>query len=336
MRLRVSVDAMGGDFGPSVVVPAVLEILQSQPKVSFLLCGDKQLISKTIGNKISQDILSRIDFRHAPGVVGGDEKPSATLRSKSDSSMAAAIRAVHEGDADACVSGGNTGALMALGLFILGVLPGVTRPAICSEIPTQRGSCLVLDLGANTDCSAEQLKQFALLGSLTAENLFSVKSPSVKLLNIGSESTKGNQMIQQTAKLLQNQSCINYQGFIEGDGLFAGMADVVVCDGFSGNIALKASEGTARLIGHRFSDFFNQDWRTRLVSALIGNRLSKLKLSMQPASYNGAYLLGLNAVLIKSHGGADKLGFKAALNAALTAAEHQLPSKLAPILKKHT
>ena len=333
MPLRISVDAMGGDLGPTIVVAAVKESLRAYPDVSFLLCGDKDVLRAEIGDDLGEDLGSRIKLRHSLSIVDGNDKPSSIVRAKADSSMAVAIGALAEGDADACVSGGNTGALMALGLFTLGLLPGISRPAVCSEIPTKTGTSLVLDLGANTDCSAQQLFQFALLGALTMQQLYAIPAPSVKLLNIGSESRKGNTIIQQAAELLQTQPQLNYQGFIEGHGLFAGEADVIVCDGFSGNIALKSSEGTANLIGHTITQFFNKGWRSKLAASLLGESLSQLKLSIQPGFYNGAYFLGLSGVIIKSHGGADKLAFKAALNSAIAAAQHQLPSKLAAILE---
>ena len=334
MPLKISVDAMGGDHGPSTVVPAVVESLRAHNNLHFILCGNKELILAEGVNQLESSLRGRIEIHHTLSAVGGDDKPSSVIRSKTDSSMAMAIQAIANNEADVCVSAGNTGALMALGLFQLGVLPGISRPAICSTIPTKKGSCLVLDLGANTDCSAEQLAQFALLGSLSAECLFGSKSPTIKLLNIGTESIKGNLVIQECADLLQSRSELNFQGFIEGSGLFVGEADVVVCDGFSGNIALKASEGTAKLIGHRFAQFLKQDWRTKLAGLILGKRLSQLELSLQPEFYNGALLMGLKGVVVKSHGGADMLGFKAAINTAIESAQHQLPSKLSSKLNQ--
>jgi glycerol-3-phosphate acyltransferase PlsX len=333
MPLKISVDAMGGDFGPTVVVPAVFESLKAHSDVHFSLFGNKTLIQAEIDKYGAKTFQNSIELFHCNSVIDGNDKPSSVIRNKADSSMAMAVRALTEGHADVCVSAGNTGALMALGLYLLGVLPGVYRPAICSAIPTQHGSCLVLDLGANTDCSAKQLLQFAQLGSVAAECLFSTTSPTVKLLNIGTESIKGNQVIQQSAELFKRQDNLNYQGFVEGDGLFAGHADVVVCDGFSGNIALKSCEGTAKLISNKFSLFLKQNWRTKLASSLLGNYLSDLNLSLRPEFYNGAYLLGLNGVVVKSHGGTDVLGFSAALNMAIESAQHQLLSKLSSKLK---
>ena len=329
----IAVDAMGGDNSPNKTICGIKEYLTKKKDVYFRIFGRR----KSIENELLKHSINKNLFEiiNCDDVVENNDTPLAAAKKK-NTSMWQSINDVKNKKSDVIVSAGNTGALFVISKLSINMIENISKPALAALWPNKIDMNIVLDLGANIDCSSEQLKQFALLGSLTAEHLFSVKSPSVRLLNIGSETTKGNLMIQQAAELLQNESSINYQGFIEGDGLFAGMADIVVCDGFSGNIALKASEGAAKLIGHRFSEFLNQDWRTRLASTLIGNRLSKLKLSMQPAFYNGAYLLGLNAVLIKSHGGADKLGFKAALNTAIAAAEHQLPSKLAPILEKHT
>ena len=328
MPLTISVDAMGGDLGPQIAVPAVVESLWAHTHVSFLLFGNQEIINAEIPLKLEKHVRRRLEVRHTSTTVDANDKPSSVIRSKLDSSMAMSMSAVAEGEADVCVSAGNTGALMALGLFQLGVLPEISRPAICSPIPTEKGNCLVLDLGANTDCSAQQLLQFAQLGSLTAECLFGSQSPSIKLLNIGTETIKGNLLIQDCARLIKSQSNLNYQGFIEGNGLFAGEADVVVCDGFSGNIALKASEGTASLIGKRLSQFFKQSWRNKLASFILGKSLSQLEVSLQPEFYNGAILIGLNGVVVKSHGGTDVLGYKAAINTAIESAQHQLPKQL--------
>ncbi|MCS5587801.1 MAG: phosphate acyltransferase PlsX [Porticoccaceae bacterium] len=335
MPVRISVDAMGGDFGPSVVVAAVKASLAANSDVTALLYGDRDILASEIGDDLDAELKSRLEVRHSPSLVDADDKPSVVVRSKGDSSMALAIRAIADGEADACISAGNTGALMALSLFNLGTLSGISRPAICSEIPTDNGPCLLLDLGANLDCSAAQLSQFATLGSLTAQKLLGISMPSVGLLNVGSEASKGNGLIQATAELLEADPSINYQGFVEGDGIFQAVADVIVCDGFSGNVALKAGEGVAKLINRRISEFCLGNWWLRLVSLLMGNRLLQLKSSIQPSLFNGAYLLGLNGVVVKSHGAADILGFTAGLDTAIKAARHQLPSILSPILKKN-
>jgi glycerol-3-phosphate acyltransferase PlsX len=335
MPVRISVDAIGGDFGPSVVVEALLVSLAKNPDVTALVYGDRDLLAAQIGDRLNADLSSRLEIRHSSSVVGCDDKPSAVVRSKTDSSMALAVRSVADGEADACVSAGNTGALMALSLFTLGTLPGISRPAICANIPTSNGCSLMLDLGANVDCSPNQLYQFAVLGSHTAKISLAIEQPSLCLLNVGSEAGKGNSLIQDTAELLQAESTINYQGFVEGDGIFRGEADVIVCDGFSGNVALKSAEGIAKHINQKLSGFCSDNWWSRLLSQLMGNRLRGFKSSIQPSLFNGAHLLGINGVVVKSHGGADVAGFLSALETAIVAARHQLPSVLSPILEKN-
>jgi glycerol-3-phosphate acyltransferase PlsX len=238
--------------------------------------------------------------------------------------MALALKSIKDGEAQACISAGNTGVLMALSLFTLGTLPSISRPAICAEIPTDNGNKLMLDLGANVDCSARQLYQFAVLGTHTAKLALGIANPTVRLLNVGSEAGKGNNLVQSTAEMLELDDSLNYQGFIEGDGIFQGRADVIVCDGFSGNVALKAGEGVARFIYQKLSK----------LSAGQEQQFADLKSSIQPSLFNGAYLLGINGVVVKSHGGADVQGFANALERAINAARQQLPSALAPELEK--
>jgi glycerol-3-phosphate acyltransferase PlsX len=277
-----------------------------------------------------QSLLSRIDIRHCDDQVDDGDKPSDAIRHKLDSSMGQAIQAVANGEASACISAGNTGALMALGRRSLKMLPGISRPAICSSFPTVKGRCYMLDLGANLDCSAEQLAQFAVLGALTASELDSLANPKVGLLNVGQEPGKGGQVITQTAELLSLDSAVNYCGYIEGDGIFQGLADVVVCDGFTGNVALKATEGAARMIGGMITDVLAKTWFTKL---LMAAPLAALKAKLDPSQYNGAFLLGLNGVVVKSHGGADAESYSHALEVAIAAAKHNLPEVLSPILQ---
>ena len=324
MTVNISIDAMGGDFGPNVTMEAITRVLDNHPDVNALVFGDRSALLGAIGDNLNPNIRSRLDIYHCESQVNGDDKPSNAVRSKQDSSMALALKSIKDGDAQACISAGNTGVLMAFSLFTLGTLPGISRPAICAEIPTDQGSKLMLDLGANVDCSAQQLYQFAVLGSHTAKLALDITEPSVRLLNVGSEAGKGNNLVQTTARILEQDPSINYQGFVEGDGIFQGQADVIVCDGFSGNVALKASEGVARYIYQK-------------LSRLSGGREDEfvdLKSSIQPSLFNGAYLLGINGVVVKSHGGADVQGFSNALERAVNAARHQLPSVLSPELEK--
>ena len=323
MSVKISIDAMGGDFGPSVTMEAIIRMLTDNSDVSALVFGNLSEMQSCIDKNLSTNISSRIELCHCETQVDCHDKPSRVVRSKQDSSMAGALNSLNDGEVDACVSAGNTGVLMALSLFRLGCLPGISRPAICAEIPTVNGSKLMLDLGANVDCTPEQLYQFAILGSHTANLTLDITNPSLRLLNVGSEAGKGNNLVQVAAKMLEANPKLNYQGFIEGDGIFKGIADVIVCDGFSGNVALKAGEGVARHIYQKLST---------LADNLKGD-LAAVKASIQPSVFNGAYLLGINGVVVKSHGGADTQGFAKALERAINAARQKLPAALSPLLE---
>lgn len=325
MDVNISIDAMGGDFGPSVTMEAVIRVLAHHSDVSVLVFGDSSVLNQYIDKTLSPSILSRLELYHCESQVDCNDKPSHAIRSKQDSSMALALKSVSDKRTQACVSAGNTGVLMALSLFIIGALPGISRPAICAEIPTDKGNKLMLDLGANVDCSAEQLHQFAILGSHTANLTLEIDHPSVRLLNVGSEAGKGNNLVQATAEMLEANDFLNYQGFVEGDGIFQGVADVIVCDGFSGNIALKTGEGVAKHIYQKISE----------LSSHLKHEFAELKSSIQPSLFNGAYLLGIDGVVVKSHGGADVDGFANALERAINAARHQLPSVLSPLLDQN-
>ena len=324
MSVKISIDAMGGDFGPSVTMEAIIRVLADNPDVTARVYGSLSEMQSCIDKNLSSSISSRIELCHCESQIDCHDKPSRVVRSKQDSSMALALKSLNEGAVDACVSAGNTGVLMALSLFVVGTLPGISRPAICAEIPTATGSKLMLDLGANVDCTAEQLYQFAILGSLTANLTLDITSPRLRLLNVGSEAGKGNSLVQATAKILEANPRLNYQGFIEGDAILKGVADVIVCDGFSGNVALKACEGVARHIYQKLAEH----------TAALNEDLAAIKASIQPSLFNGAYLLGINGVVVKSHGGADIQGFANALERAINAARHQLPVALAPLLKQ--
>ena len=324
MTIKISIDAMGGDFGPSVTMEAIIRVLSNNSDVSALVFGNLSEMQSCIDKNLSSDISSRIELHHCESRIDCHDKPSRVVRTKQESSMALSLKSLKEGAVDACVSAGNTGVLMALSLFALGCLPGISRPAICAEIPTARGSKLMLDLGANIDCCAEQLYQFATLGSHTANLTLGITNPSVRLLNVGSEAGKGNNLVQATAKLLEANPRLNYQGFIEGDGILKGVADVIVCDGFSGNVALKACEGVARHIYQKLAAYSND----------VNDDLAAIKASFQPSLFNGAYLLGIDGVVVKSHGGADIQGFANALERAINAARYQLPTALTPLLKQ--
>ena len=266
---------------------------------------------------------------HASEVVTADEPPSKALRNKKDSSMRVAINLVHEGKADACVSAGNTGALMATARFVLKTLTGIDRPAIISSLPTQNDSIVrMLDLGANVDCSAENLFQFAVMGSIVAQAISGIDQPRLGLLNVGAEENKGNVQVKETAELLTQCADINYIGYVEGDAIFSGDSDVIVCDGFVGNIALKTCEGLAKLIGRFVKDTINKDLVSRIASVPAAPLLRRLGKRLDPRRRNGATFVGLNGIVIKSHGGADMLAFISAIEQAMLEVEKNIPQRI--------
>lgn len=322
--VRVAVDAMGGDYGPSVTVPAALECLARDDRLEVVLVGREGDIRRCLNAPPPR----RLTIRHCDDVVAMGDRPSAVLRSKRITSMRAALELVQSGGAAACVSAGNTGALMALGTYLLQTSPGIDRPAICTAIPALGGHCYLLDLGANVDCSSEHLHQFALMGSVIASVLDDNPSPRVALLNIGVEETKGNERVKLAATLIGEDTRLNYIGYIEADGMFEGSADVVVCDGFVGNVALKASEGTARLIALRGAEAFRRSWVTRLIGLLALPVARRVRDSIDPQAYNGALLLGLHGVVVKSHGHAQIEGFAHAIETARLAVDREMVSLL--------
>jgi phosphate acyltransferase len=329
----IAIDAMGGDFGPHCVVPASIACLAEFPSLHLVLVGQSSVIEPLIAAYPDVD-RARLRVQSADEVIGMDEKPAQALRGKPDSSMRVALELLRDGQARACVSAGNTGALMALSRYVLKTLPGIDRPAMVSAIPTQTGFCHLLDLGANVDCSAEHLYQFAVMGSVAAEAL-GVASPRVALLNVGTEEIKGNQQVKLAASLLQQAKGLNYIGFIEGDGVYRGEADVVVCDGFVGNILLKSSEGLAGMIVQRIEALFSSSVFARLVGLLARPFLRRLRQELAPAQHNGASFLGLQGIVIKSHGAAGPEGFQSAIRRALTEIEENLPQRLHGKLGEH-
>ncbi|WP_302850303.1 phosphate acyltransferase PlsX [Geopseudomonas aromaticivorans] len=322
----IAIDAMGGDFGPHCIVPACLDSLVEYPSLQLILVGQPSVIEALIAEHPAVD-RSRLRIHPASEIVTMDERPAQVLRGKPDSSMRQALELVRRGEAQACVSAGNTGALMALSRYLLKTLPGIDRPAMVTAIPTARGSCHLLDLGANIDCSAEHLYQFAVMGAVAAEALGIVR-PRVALLNVGTEEIKGSQQVKLAATLLQQARELNYVGFVEGDGLYRGEADVVVCDGFVGNIVLKASEGLAALIVARLEALFRSGVGPRLVGLLALPLLRRLQDDLRPARHNGASFLGLQGIVVKSHGGAGPEGFRSAIRRALAEIRENLPQRL--------
>ena len=317
---------MGGDFGPRNIVQASIACLLATPSLHLTLVGQSSLLEELIARHSGVD-RSRLRVVHASEVITMDERPSQALRGKPDSSMRVALGLLAEGKAHACVSAGNTGALMALSRFVLKTLPGIDRPAMVAAMPTRGGYCQLLDLGANVDCTAEHLYQFAVMGSVAAEALGVVR-PRVALLNVGTEDIKGNQQVKLAAGLLQAAPGLNYIGFVEGDGLYRGEADVVVCDGFVGNVLLKSSEGLALMIGERIERLFRRNLLSRLVGLMARPVLGRLKADLAPARHNGASFLGLQGIVVKSHGSADAQGFQSAIQRALIEIQENLPQRL--------
>ena len=322
---------MGGDHGPDVIIPAAIRALAAHPDIKLILVGDEVVLAEKLkAHHVDND--SRFIIHHASQQVAMDESPSLALRGKKDSSMRVAINLVKDGTAAACVSAGNTGALMATAKFVLKTLPGIERPAIVSALPTMKGHTYVLDLGANVDSSAEQLVQFAIMGSVLAESIEGRKNPTIGLLNIGSEEMKGNERVKEAAALLAKTD-LNYFGFVEGDGLYRGDVDVVVCDGFVGNIALKASEGVVHMMRHYLRQSFTRNIFTKLVGLIASPILKHFRDELDPRAYNGANFIGLQGIVIKSHGGADEIGFANAINIAIIEAEQDVPKNISQHLE---
>ncbi len=314
--LTLSIDTMGGDDAPDMVIDGINLALERLENVRFVLFGDEARVKPLVEAKPRVQTVSEI--RHAAGVVTNDAKPAAALRSGRQSSMRLAINAVHEGEASGVISAGNTGALMAMAKFVLKTLPGISRPAIATYYPTQRGESVMLDLGANIDCDANNLVQFAIMGEVFARNVLGLENPSVGLLNVGEEDLKGNAAVKTAALLLQESDLpIKFHGFIEGDDIGKGAVDVVVTDGFTGNIALKTAEGTARMFGAFLREALTSSFLARMGAALATPALNTFKMRVDPRRYNGAMLLGLNGICVKSHGGTDSVGFANAIHVAV-------------------
>lgn len=318
---------MGGDFGPPVTVPAALKALEADRDLHLTLIGDQQTLTEEI-RRNNAEVGERLSVRHASQQVEMHELPSQALRYKKDSSMRVAIDQVKEGAADACVSAGNTGALMATARYVLKTLPGVERPAICVALPTLRGHSHMLDLGANVDSCADHLYQFAVMGSVLTSAVDNIEAPTVGLLNIGEEEIKGNERVKEAARLLSDSGLVNYHGFVEGNDIFKGTVDVVVCDGFVGNVALKTSEGVAQMITHYLKEAFQRNTLTRLAAACASPVLKAFRNKIDPRHYNGASLVGLQGIVIKSHGSADITSFANAIKEAALEVEKGVPRRI--------
>lgn len=321
---------MSGDHGHTVTVDAALLALSEIPELKLILVGDEATLAATLATHKHVD-MSRLTIRHSSEIVEMHESPSKALRNKKDSSMRVAINLVKEGEAQAAVSAGNTGALMATARFVLKMLPGIERPAIVSAIPSINGHVHMLDLGANAECDAQQLLQFAVMGSAIVNAVHGIERPTVALLNIGEEEIKGNEVIKEAAGMLAT-SGLNYIGFVEGDGIFLKDVDVVVCDGFVGNIALKTGEGVAKMMKQFMQEEFTRSVFTKAAAAMAMPALKALGKRMDPRHYNGASFAGLNGIVIKSHGSADALAFSNAIHVAVREVKQDVPKRITALL----
>jgi glycerol-3-phosphate acyltransferase PlsX len=331
-KVTIALDAMGGDHGPAVVVPAALATLERDDSANLVLVGLPEVLAKA-EQQAKGNYGSRLRFQAASEVVAMDEPPAEALRHKKDSSLRVAIELVKSGEADACVSSGNTGALMATARYVLKTLPGIDRPAIISAVPALKGPTYMLDIGANVGCTAEHLLQFALMGSVIAGDILEVERPRVGLLNIGQEDIKGNEVIREAGALL-SASGLNYIGFVEGDGIFHADVDVVVSDGFVGNVAIKTMEGLAGLISSFMKEEFHRNSLRKLQGLAAGAALAALRERLDPRRYNGATLVGLNGIVLKSHGGADQVAFATAVRTAIVEARKGAPVQIGKLLEK--
>jgi phosphate acyltransferase len=322
MAITIALDCMGGDHGAHVTVPAALDFVDRVEDAQVVLVGIPEAIEAELKRRRAKT-GDRIRIEAATEVVAMDEAPASALRGKRDSSMRLAIDLVKIERADACVSAGNTGALMAMSRFVLKMLPGIERPAIASFLPTQRGRTCVLDLGANVDCTAEHLLQFGAMGSSLVSAVEHVEGPTVGLLNIGEEEIKGNEVVKQAAELMRDSS-LKFYGNIEGTDIYKGTTDVIVCDGFVGNVALKTSEGLAQMLAMYLRQEFGRNLFTKLSGAMALPVINAFRRRVDPRRYNGASLLGLKGIVVKSHGSADSFGFCFAIQRAYDEAHNDM------------
>lgn len=320
-RLTISLDGMGGDHAPDIVVTGAAIARERLPNAYFLLFGDEARLRPLVE---AQPLLAGcVEIRHTDVAISNDDKPSAALRNGKQSSMRLAIDAVKSGEASCTVSAGNTGALMAMAMFGLRTLPGIDRPAICSVLPTMNGESCMLDLGANVECSAENLVQFAVMGEVFARTVLGLAKPTIGLMNIGVEELKGNEEVKAAANTIRNSNLpIEFKGFVEGDDISKGTVDVIVTDGFTGNVALKTVEGTSKLISTFIRETFQSSLMAKIGYLFASRSIAKLRLRLDPRRYNGAVFLGLNGIVVKSHGGTDGIGFANAIGVAADMAVH--------------
>lgn len=323
MDITLSVDAMGGDNAPKMVIQGLSAAAKRYPNVSFLVYGNKAIVDPFLASE--NDLRKKVTFIHCEEVISPETKPSAAVRGFPNSSMRQAIKAVAEGRAQGVISAGNTGAYMALAKIILKTIPGIDRPALASLAPTLRGEVVILDLGANVECSAKNLQQFAIMGELFARHVLHLPKPKVGLINVGSEDIKGSTIVKDAAEMIRTSSIKdNFYGFIEGNDIPQGTVDVAVMDGFTGNVVLKAGEGVMHLAIHYFKEAFKSSWAARLGYLFARPMIQKLSMRLDYRRYNGGMWLGLGGIAIKSHGGTDALGFAHAIDLAVDMIESQM------------
>lgn len=328
----IAIDAMGGDLGPRSIVPAAARFLRDHTEVGVALVGRRDDVEPLVSrHPVGDD--GRLEIVDASQVVSMDELPAEALRKKKDSSMRVALNLVRDGHARACVSSGNTGALMATARYVLKTLPGIDRPAIMSAIPAKGGHTHMLDLGANAHCTPQQLVQFAVMGTVVAGDIHGLSNPRVGLLNIGTEEIKGNETIRLAGQLLA-RSDLNYVGFVEGHDIMSGRVDVVVTDGFTGNVALKTMEGVARMLFETAREEVAASWLNRLAALAARPLFRAVRNRIDPRRYNGASLVGLNGIVIKSHGDADSLAFRNAIGTALVEVQQGVPTQIGDLLER--
>ena len=327
-KLTIALDIMGGDHGPPVILSAAVKAIQLHPHIRFTLCGDESVIESGI-TALTSDERDRVEIVHCSQTVEMGEAPTSALRNKKDSSMRRALERVKSGEANACVSAGNTGALLTLSFYLLKTLSGIDRPALINMLPTTSNhNVFLLDLGANVNCTPEILFQYGVMGSVLAQEVSGIASPRVALLNVGEEDIKGNAQVKSADQLFRDAPGINYIGYVEGDDIFTDYADVVVTDGFTGNIALKSSEGLAKLVINEVKRQSQKNLYTRLLARIAFPLLKSIYNSVNPDQYNGASLIGLRGIVIKSHGNAQKDAFYYAIVQAMKEAEMHLPDKI--------
>lgn len=326
--IRIALDMMGGDYGPRSTIPAAIKAVDRFPQLHLSLCGHSQTLHSLL-KKNNALAHPRLTVVHCEQVVNQDERPDLALRRKPHSSMRQALNLVDEGQADACVSSGNTGALLAIARYVLKTLPGIKRPALISALPTyENEKVFLLDLGANIHQCPETLFQFAVMGAVMAEEVEGISQPRVAVLNVGEEDIKGSEHLKKTAEKLSKCDEVNYVGYAEGNDIFAGKADVIVCDGFVGNVALKTIEGVAKLIISKLKALSENSLFSKLLLGLLMPGIKRLFSKMNPDHYNGASLVGLRGIVVKSHGNASERAFYSAIKAAIKEAEQQVPHKI--------